>query len=191
MNKTPLTSRLSPDEYVLWQGKPIKKAFFLKSVFNILLPISIIWVAFDLTGIISIFEEGADTAAFIMIPFFLLHLLPVWIYLGNIILAFSRYKNTEYVLTNKNLYIGGGIFAQEVTVRPLSYLSNLQTRVGLFDKMFHVGSIIVGETEKTNNLLSSGILSVDFVPDYEDVFKRIQSLQFGAASDIYYPNNKR
>ena len=192
MDRSYLRSQMSPDESVIWEGRPKKSAFILKSFFNFLLPISIVWVAVDSVGIFSIFSEDAGMERFFLIPFFALHLLPVWLYLGNIIFSFLRYRNTQYLLTDRNLYLSGGIFAKEVRIKPLSRLSNIQSRVGLFDKLCHVGSIVLDEqTDSVDSTGRTKATEIQSIPDFDDLLKRIRSLQYEAASDLSFPNKFR
>lgn len=193
MNGAFLRDGMAADEKVIWEGKPDKKAFFLKAVFNFLLPISIVWGILDFSLLFSSVsgDEGAENL--IIVPFMLLHLMPVWIYLASVVLAFFRYRNTAYLLTDKNIYISGGVFAREVNVKPLSRLYELQTKVGLFEKLCHVGSVIIGDpgvgTAETGQIVSA--VGIQSVPDYDELCRRIRSLQFNAASDMCYPNDKR
>ena len=53
MVRPELERMVGNDETVLWRGAPNRKAFFLRSMFNILLPISIVWCCFDIPMIVS------------------------------------------------------------------------------------------------------------------------------------------
>lgn len=192
MDRSFLRSQISPDESVIWEGRPKKSAFILKSFFNFLLPFCIVWVALDTVGIFSIFSEDTGMERIFLIPFFVFYLLPVWVYLGNIIFAFLRYRNTQYLLTDRNVYLSGGIFAKEVKIKPLSRLSNIQSRVGLIDKLCHVGSIVLDE--QADSIDSTGkthATEIQSVPDFDDLLKRIRTLQYEAASDLSFPNKFR
>ena len=91
------------DETILYEGKPDKKCFIFESIFNPLLPVAIIWAIFD-AGFLGMAMGGMN---FIMIPFFLFHLMPVWIYLAGVIFSFRRYRNTYYIVTDHGVYISG------------------------------------------------------------------------------------
>ena len=70
---------LMPDEKILWQGKPQKKAFVLNNVFK-MLPIALLWIAFDVFFIVMLATnaDGFPTAMIAPICiFFVLHLAPV------------------------------------------------------------------------------------------------------------------
>ena len=80
------------DETILYEGKPDKKCFVFESIFNPLLPIAIIWGIFDF----GFLRMGIESMQFIIIPFMLFHMMPVWIYLAGVIFSFKKYKNTYY-----------------------------------------------------------------------------------------------
>ena len=85
---------IGKNETILWRGKPDKKCFLLESIFNPLLPFALIWALVDF-GIILGFRfgfGGVSEIAFFLVPFFLLHLMPVWLYLGGIALSVKKYK---------------------------------------------------------------------------------------------------
>ena len=90
MYETDFQSVVGSEETILWQGKPEKKCFIIESIFNPLLPFALFWAAIDLTIMGGLFfskihlEEvnGATAAIFV---FFLLHMMPVWIYLIGIL----------------------------------------------------------------------------------------------------------
>ena len=83
------------EEKILWKGKPSKKCFILESIFNPLLPFALMWLLFDIFAMGKSMSIGGDKAGGFILVFMLFHLMPVWIYLGGVLLSFRRYKNTE------------------------------------------------------------------------------------------------
>lgn len=79
---------------------------------------------------------------FFLIPFMLLHLMPVWIYLGGVLLTVKKYKNTYYIVTDSGIYISGGAFTKTYNHKPFAELSHVDLHRGIFDQMFNVGDII-------------------------------------------------
>jgi len=67
---------LAAGESILWRGKP-KKSAFIASKSLTLLPIAVIWLILDLNVLIPSLQAGE--MLFFLIPFFALHLMPVWI----------------------------------------------------------------------------------------------------------------
>ena len=46
--------------------------------------------------------------------FLILHLLPVWIYLASVIFLSRRYANTYYIVTDRSIYVSGGVFRKSL-----------------------------------------------------------------------------
>ncbi len=179
------------DENILYEGKPNKKCYIFESIFNPLLPIAIIWAIIDF-GILggTLKSIGTGGFAFFIIPFMLLHLMPVWIYLGGVLFAVRKYKNTAYIVTDKAIYISGGIFTRNINTKPFAELSHIDLHRGVFDQMFNVGDIIATTNQLTKNGKSATV-SINSVSDYTDVYNLVKKLQLDIYSDIMYPNAKR
>jgi len=97
-----LTLLIGKGEKILYAGKPDKTCFIFECIFNPLLPFAVLWGLFDMFFIGAAFSsDKADEAAFFIVPFMALHLMPVWIYLGGALLSFRRYRNTAYIVTDK------------------------------------------------------------------------------------------
>ena len=138
-----LTLLIGKDEKILYAGKPDKKCFIFESIFNPLLPFAIVWGLFDMFFIGAAFSsDKADEAAFFIIPFMALHMMPVWLYLGGALLSFRRYRNTAYIVTDKGIYASGGIIARTYKSKPFAELSHVDLHRGIFDQWFGVGDII-------------------------------------------------
>ncbi len=143
--RSQLESIVGRNEQVLWRGKPNKQCFILESIFNPLLPFAIIWLIFD-SFFIFAFTSGAKGAEGLLtffVPFMLLHLMPVWIYIGGVLLTFLKYKNTEYLITDKSIYVSGGAINYKETSISYSKISDIQMRRGIFDKKLGVGDVLI------------------------------------------------
>ena len=105
-----LKAIVGSNEKILYEGKPNKKCYVFESIFNPLLPFALIWGIIDF-GIIgaSFFAKGDGNVLFFIIPFMLLHLMPVWIYLGGILFTAKRYRNNvgDIVATSNQLTANG------------------------------------------------------------------------------------
>ena len=99
LQKNNIEDVLNADEKVLWRGKPNPKSYVLAAMLK-MMPIALIWLIFDGTFItfitIGMINEWIPTVilAFI-IPFFLLHLTPVWLWIGKTIKAAREVRNIE------------------------------------------------------------------------------------------------
>lgn len=179
------------DEKILYEGKPNKKCYIFESIFNPLLPFALIWAIIDF-GIIggTFFVEGATNLLFFIIPFMLLHLMPVWIYLGGILFTIRRYKNTAYIVTDRAIYVSTGVFARTINTKPFAELSHINLHRGIFDQMFNVGDIIATSNQLNQDSKSTSI-NISSISNYIDVYNMVKKLQTDIYTDVMYPNDKR
>ena len=186
-----LKKLVSENENILYEGKPNKKCFIFESIFNPLMPIALLWgvIDFGIMGGAFFFSEVKQMAFFI-IPFMLLHLMPVWLYLGGIIFTFRRYKNTYYIVTDSGIYVSGGVFSKTYNHKPFAELSHVDLHRGVFDQMFNVGDIITTSSQLSSNNTNASI-SICSISDYIDVYNLVNKLQKDIYTDVMYPNDKR
>lgn len=178
-----LKNMIGTDETILYEGKPNKKCFIFESIFNPLLPVAIIWAIFDL----FILSKSMST---IMLPFILLHLMPVWIYLSGVIFSFRKYKNTYYIVTDHGVYISSGIFTMTLQSKTFAELSRVDLHRGIFDQVFNVGDILI-TTDQITRKNTPAILNISSISNYSEVYQLIKKLQKDIYSDIMYPNDLR
>jgi ribosomal protein L37E len=136
---------LDSRESILWRGIPKKFAYVLGKTIS-MAPIAILWLAFDLTFIILSATLG-DVGAmwFILIPFFAVHMTPVWIWLAGLIKAAKETKTIEYVITDKRIiefkgetkYISSQIFLKD--------LKGATLKRNIVDRILRVGDIYIEE----------------------------------------------
>lgn len=186
-----LKAIIGSNEKILYEGKPNKKCYIFESIFNPLLPFALLWAIFDL-GILgsAFFAQDSNNMLFFLIPFMLLHMMPVWIYLGGILFTVRRYKNTAYIVTDRAIYISGGVFTRNINVKPFAELSHINLHRGIFDQMFNVGDIIATTNQLTPNG-KSAIISISSISNYIDVYNMVKKLQTDIYTDVMYPNAKR
>ena len=186
-----LKAIVGSNEKILYEGKPNKKCYVFESIFNPLLPFALIWGIIDF-GIIgaSFFAEGDENVLFFIIPFMLLHLMPVWIYLGGILFTAKRYRNTAYIITDKAIYVSGGVFTHNINTKPFAELSHIDLHRGVFDQMFNVGDIVATSNQLTANGKSTTII-INSISNYIDIYNLVKKLQTDIYTDVMYPNDKR
>jgi len=182
---------VGPNEKILYEGKPNKKCYIFESIFNPLLPVALLWWIIDF-GILgnAFFAESYDHMLFFVIPIMLLHMMPVWLYLGGILFNARRYKNTAYIVTDRAIYISGGVFTRNINAKPFAELSHINLHRGIFDQMFNVGDIIA----TSNQLTQDGkqvTISIASISNYIDVYNMVKKLQTDIYTDVMYPNAKR
>ena len=177
---------LAAGEMVLWQGKP-KRGAFIATKSLTMLPIAVIWLILDLNIIIPAISEG-EMLGF-LIPFFTLHLMPVWIWLGSTITAGRRWKNTQYYVTNRRIILQSGFLAVNEESLLYTGIRNAKVRIGLLDKLFHTGDIVFdnGHVEFGNEKKASYPVMEDLDNPHE-VYNRIQKIIMDIQTDIEYPN---
>lgn len=189
--KEDLKQLVGNNEKVLYEGKPSKKCFIFESIFNPLMPFAILWAIIDfgvLGGILFMGEIGEF--GFFIIPFMLLHLMPVWIYLGGILFTVRRYKNTYYIVTDRGIYVSGGIFNKTFQNKPFAELSHVDLHRGIFDQMFNVGDIVCTTSQVGANGVHTPI-TINSIENYVDVYNLVKKLQTDIYTDVMYPNDKR
>ena len=192
--KDDLKKMISPGERIMWEGKPDKKCFIFEAIFNPLLPFALVWglIDFSILGA-SIFDgakSGSGDFLLFMIPFFVLHLMPVWMYLFGILLSVKKYNNTYYIVTDRSIYTSTGVISKTIQSKPFAEMSHIDLHRGFFDQKFGVGDVICTSSQFGVNGTSSfvGILSRR---DYSEVYNLVKKLQQDIYSDIMYPNDKR
>ena len=193
-----LTLLIGKDEKILYAGKPDKKCFIFESIFNPLLPFALVWGLFDLFFIGAAFSsDNADKAAVFIVPFMMLHMMPVWIYLGGALLSFRRYRNTAYIVTDKAIYASGGIFGRTYRSKPFAELSHVDLHRGVFDQWLGVGDVITTSAQANPATLNgrrtstNAGISIDSIANYAEVYKLVKKLQEDIYTDVMYPNDLR
>ena len=175
---------LTAGESILWRGKPKRGAFIATKSLS-MLPIAVIWLILDLNFLGKAFSGGQMLG--FLIPFFALHLMPVWMWLANVITAGRRWKNTSYYVTNRRIIIQGGFFAVNETSLFYKDLRNACLRIGLLDKLFHTGDIVFDDGIAVNNKQNRGHAFED-LEDAEAVYRRVQKVILDIQTDMEYPN---
>ena len=173
------------NEKILWEGKPDGRSFVLGRMLQ-MMPIALIWLAFDGFAITMIVTQVRGVPWFLylfFVVFFALHLTPVWIWIANIVSAFKRLKNTEYAFTDKRIIIKTGFFPKFDSIY-YSDVSSVNLHVGLFDRIFKVGDIVIHTT-------SGGKHEVEDIDNPYFILERLQKITLDIKSDMQYPNDLR
>lgn len=196
MPSSDLELMVGKNENILWKGKPNKKCFILESIFNPMLPFAIIWGLLDLSFIGMSILSGDSTMILFIFMFMLVHMMPVWIYLGGILLAFRKYKHTEYIVTDKGIYVSGGAFSYTFEMKPFTDLSHINLHRGIFDQWLGVGDVVSvcshqNIASNSSHSHSSHGISICDISDYQEVFTMIKELQTDIYADTMYPNDLR
>ena len=190
-----LASMISKDEKVLWFSKPDKLCFVLESIFNPLLPIAIVFLAFDLTIVSAIYNTEEKLPVVFALFMLFIHLMPVWVYIGGVLMTFLKYKNTGYIVTTKGIYASGGFLTRTYNMKPFNEVSYVNIHRGIIDQLIGVGDVIAtcnsGDAYTINGRQIGGGISICDIADYQRVFKMVKELQEDVFSDTMYPNALR
>lgn len=202
--KSDLELMVGNGERIFWKGRPNKKCYILEGIFNPLLPFALIWFLFDAFFIGTMVYAHNNSAEMppliLMLCFFALHLMPVWIYLAGVFFVFRRYRHTEYIVTDKGVYVSGGVFAYTCEMKLYIEVSRVNIHRGLFDQYLKVGDVVLSGSNdmglgrvhlSMSGFRFSGGLTIADIPNYQEVFNLIKKLQADVYSDTMYPNNLR
>ncbi len=178
---------LGEDEKIVWRDKPNRRSYICAAIFKSL-PITIIWLLFDTAFIVGIsigMSRGAIPLAILgfIIPFFLLHLAPVWMWIANLVRSVAELKNIEYAATERRIIIRSGVIGIDFKFLYYTDIENVNVSVGWIDKIFKVGDVYV-------NAKSSSAVLYDISNPY--IFgQKMQKLVLDIQTDINYPNALR
>lgn len=184
-----IEGQLMPDESVIWKGMPKKGAFVLNSTIK-MAPFAIIWLLFDGFMISSFAFSGAiKHMLWFIVPFFALHLMPVWIWLYQMITAVGRWKNTEYAVTNKRIILRNGLVGYQYQSIYYTEISNVSLHVGAIDRMLGVGDVYILMNAYANTGKDAPVI-LD-VEEPQRVYSMLQQTVMDIQTDIHYPNALR
>jgi len=191
--ETNLESPLVEGESLIWSAKPKKNAFIINKILE-MMPVALIWLTIDL-GFITAFlsKEVFNEVRFIIIPFFALHLMPVWIWFGNILTASKKWKNTKYYVTDKRIIIETGLIGSNYQTIYYKDIRNVTLRVGLIDKILGVGDIyfelgMFSNLRNDSKTINQAFLDVE---NPQEIYTRLQKIVLDIQTDIEFPNALR
>ena len=127
---------MAAGEYVIWKGKPKKSAYIADKALS-MLPIAIIWLIFDLN-----FLRIAGGNGFLLL-FLLVHMMPVWLWLGSALTSVIQWRNEDYYITNKRIIICKGVFKPQRQTVFLRDVHSVQVHYGLLDRLFGSGDVYI------------------------------------------------
>ena len=187
--KEDLKKLIGPNEKILYECKPDKKCYIFEGIFNPMLPFALMWALFDFFFVGAALTVDDQNAIMFLIPFMLLHMMPVWVYLAGALLTARRYKNTEYIITDHAVYVSEGVFAKSFKTKPFAELSHVDLKRGIFDQKFNVGDIVLTSSHASSNGVAS--ISINSISNYTEVYNIVKKLQEDIYTDVMYPNDKR
>jgi len=171
-------------ETIIWQGKPKKSAYIFNKLF-FMFPIALIWLILDGSILVTFLFSGQASKMFwFIIPFFALHLMPVWIWLGNALTANKNWQNTRYAVTDRRIIIESGFISMNYQSVYYKEITNVNLKVSFIDKLLKVGDIYF--TTKTG--ANQAFLDIE---NAYTIYPKIQKVVLDMQTDIEFPNNLR
>ncbi|MBP5679363.1 MAG: PH domain-containing protein [Bacilli bacterium] len=195
-----LRALVGEKEKVFYEGKPDKKCFIFECIFNPMLFIAIFWGLIDMLFLgaftFASFQSGEMGMMLFIFFFMIIHMMPVWLYLGGVIFSVTRYKNTYYIVTDRAVYASSGIFHKNYNSKPFAELSHVDLHRGVFDQHFGVGDIIltsnqISTVSSSNNTPVTAGITLSSIANYTEVYNTIKKLQQDIYTDVMYPNDLR
>ena len=183
-------SPLVKGENLLWSAKPKKSAYIINQILT-MMPIAILWLAVDSSFIISMTKNSSNQELTFIIPFFALHLMPVWIWLVNALTANKKWQNTKYYVTDKRIIIQNGFFAENYQTIYYNDIKNIDLKIGMIDKILNVGDIYIdlGYYHKDRQKkFITGFLDIE---NAQEIYLQLQKIIMDIQTDIEYPNALR
>lgn len=188
------------DETILWQDKPSKWLYAFGSFgFYIF---ALIWACFDGFMLYMFMQAGSFTSetgvpfgsSFAFIAFFIIHMTPVWIAIIAPIFRLIAWKNIEYALTDRRIYMVSGLFGKDIISLELRDIQHLTVNVNPFENMCQRGTIRLTPDVSTNRRNSSsttrGYRLYSIANPYE-VYNQIKRVALDVTTDQQYPNQYR
>lgn len=181
-----------PGESVLLRVKPKRNAFIVNKVLG-MMPVALIWLAFDSVFISAAFSGGMGGMGAFVLIFMLFHLMPVWIWLSNVLTANRRWKNTVYYITDRRIIIQTGFVDKQTQTLYYKDIRNVDLRVGIVDKLLGVGDIYF-DTGAYHIRKGRQVADYKMFLDIEnphEVYARVQKIVMDIQTDIEFPNAYR
>lgn len=173
---------LEENENILWRDKPNKKAYITGAILQ-KLPFVILWLIFDIAFVVGAVITAPSPFVFIIIPFIIIHLAPVWIWIANLIKSTIEIKNIDYAFTEKRILIRSGVIGIDIKSIYYSDISSVNVKVGIVDRILKVGDIYIKASTKAQVLYD--IKNPYFIGE------KLQKIALDIKTDINFPNAYR
>lgn len=132
-------------EKILWSNKPNKKAFILNSIFKNLFLV-IFLIIFSIIFITLLFKNIQEITWYMILltcVYFSFWLIPVWMWIINVISSLKRYDKEEYILTDSRIIIKSGFIGETILGIKYEMINSVNLKIGLIDKLLKVGDIYI------------------------------------------------
>ena len=170
------------NETILWKGRKAAATSAMDAVSNKAILLAMIVFLIDmLIFTIILLHIGPKSAAGYYRKTIWVHYVPVVIYLIGAAVSIIRSVTTDYVLTNKYVYVQSGLFKRTILMNDIDDVEYVSVRKNVFDRIAHTGDIIIftkDEIEKDGKLIpEETVLRFENISDYSDVYNLIQKIR--------------
>jgi|694.fasta_scaffold45352_4 hypothetical protein len=179
---------LDQDEKVLWVGNPTWIPFLLSGL--PLLVFGLIWGSFDYFVIILHMGHGKGAPMGFMVPFFALHLFPLWLGVGNMLRLCLVFGNTCYAFTNKRIMLRTGFWGIDFKSIDFDRLQETDVTVNPLENLLGVGTIKMFSGGVTAKGAPTFNYFIGIDHPYE-VYKQLKTVTVDVKTDWNYPNALR
>jgi uncharacterized membrane protein YdbT with pleckstrin-like domain len=132
-----LDKLLNVEEKVLWSGKPVWNAFILPGLISI--PVGIIFLGFAIFWMGTAASAGAPDEFSLFGSLFVL--IGIGIAFGPFLFQLLRYRNTEYMITDKRIITQTGAIGLDTRFVDFEKVQEVYVQIGVIDKLFGTGSL--------------------------------------------------
>jgi hypothetical protein len=183
---------LDQNEKVLWVGNPTLLPFLLTGIPFLIL--GLVWGAFDFNFIRLIFSphhHGNNGMPLgFMIPFFALHLLPLWLGVGNMLRLCLVFGNTCYAFTNKRVMLRTGFWGIDFKSIDFDRIQEIDVTVNPVENLLGVGTVKMFSGGMTARGAQTFNFFIGIEKPYE-VYKQLKTVSVDVKTDWNYPNALR
>ncbi len=130
---------LNQNEKILWNGKPELKAFVLPALGSV--PFGLFFLGFSIFFLFGVASAGAPS--FFTLFSLLFVLFGAGLTFGPSLWQLLRYRNTEYVITDKRIVTQTGAVGLDTRFVDFEKIQEVYVKIGIFDRLFGTGSVYV------------------------------------------------
>lgn len=183
---------LDSGERILWSDKPHLMIHIMSGIPLFLFGLA--WGAFDMFFIMGFraFDGGIGFTGFFSI-FMLIHMMPFWLGIGNMIRLIFVYRNTFMAYTDKRVITKTGFMGIDYKIKDFYNIENIEVNVNPIENFLGLGTIKIDEyivNTGKNSSRRMGNRLYGIKNPYE-VFKNLKEIVMDVKTDINYPNDYR
>jgi membrane protein YdbS with pleckstrin-like domain len=190
-NAHPFDPILDSDERLMWTGRPNHVIFVLTGIPLFIL--GCIWGSIDIFGfLVPMYKASGKNPIPLgfIIPFFSLHMFPLWLGILNMLRLYLVRNNTWYGFSNKRLLLRTGFWGTDFKTLDYDKISDISVNVGPIENKLGLGTIraMSGDATRNRSLTSNSFIGIEHP---YDVFKKLKEVSVDVKTDWNYPNALR